>query len=165
MLSPPSIAERIAYGTPVEAEDLEEEIRLRPRPTSVMIGRLLIAVLFLASGVHKLTQPDQVAAMMTGAGIPQADTLVIIAGIAELVGGGAIAFGFLTRVGALGLILYMIPATLIFHGFWNFEGEAQQMQMTQFLKNLAIMGGLFAIMGFGPGRYSLDAQMRKPMQP
>lgn len=164
MLNPPSMVERLAYGSPVEVADLEEEIRLRPRPTSVMIGRLLIAVLFLASGVGKLTQSDQVAAMMTSAGIPEASTLVMVAAFAELLGGLSIAFGILTRIGALGLILYMIPTTVIFHGFWRFEGEAQHAQMIDFLKNLAIMGGLFALMGYGAGRYSLDAQIRRPMQ-
>jgi putative oxidoreductase len=74
-------------------------------------------------------------------------------------------FGFLTRIGALGLILYMIPTTLIFHSFWAFEGAEQKMQMVNFMKNLALIGGLFTVLAFGPSRYSIDKKIREPIQP
>ncbi|MCS7271144.1 MAG: DoxX family protein, partial [Gemmataceae bacterium] len=54
------------------------------------------------------------------------------------------------------LIVFLIPATVIFHNFWAFEGQEQQMQMIMFLKNLAILGGLLLVVGFGAGAYSLD---------
>jgi putative oxidoreductase len=55
----------------------------------------------------------------------------------------------------------MIPATLVFHAFWNFEGAARMPQMLNFMKNLAITGGLATLVGLGAGRYSLDQKLRR----
>jgi putative oxidoreductase len=51
------------------------------------------------------------------------------------------------------------------HAFWNFEGQEQLMQNVQFMKNLAIIGGLMMVFAVGPGRLSIDAKMRKPFSP
>jgi len=102
---------------------------------------------------------------MTQAGIPAARTLAVIAGLAEIAGGLSIAFGFLARLGALGLFLYMIPVTLTFHHFWTFEGAEQKTQLVNFMKNLAIMGGLLVLYAEGPARYSIDARLRRPKEP
>ncbi len=64
--------------------------------------------------------------------------------------------GFKARVGAVLLIIFLIPATLIFHNFWAFEGMERQMQMIMFMKNLAILGGLLLVLGLGPGPISVD---------
>ncbi len=140
-------------------------IRSVPRPTTALIGRILLSAIFLTSGLAKLVDTDKTAGYMDAAGIPAAHTLAIIAGLAELLGGLSILFGVLTRIGALGLIVFLIPTTLIFHSFWTFEGAAQQAQMANFMKNLAIMGGLFLLVAHGAGRYSVDARLRRPMQP
>jgi putative oxidoreductase len=160
------IAERIAYGRPQSLEiEADEPIRNVPRATTALIGRILIAAIFIVSGIAKLTDSAGSAGYMTAAGIPNAESLVIIAGIAELVGGLAIVFGFLGRLAALGLIVFMIPTTLIFHGFWMFEGAEMKTQMVNFMKNLAIIGGLALLYAQGPGLYSLDRKMRRPFEP
>jgi putative oxidoreductase len=158
------IAERIAFGSPVDPAD-DTVVRVGQRPMTALIGRLLIASIFLVSGIAKLTNTEETVAHMTSAGIPAAHTLALIAGVAEVAGALSLIFGFLTRLGALGLFLFMIPTTLVFHGFWNFEGAEQKMQMVNFMKNLGIMGGLAAIVAFGPSRYSVDQKIRKPVQP
>jgi putative oxidoreductase len=91
--------------------------------------------------------------------------LVYVAGCAELFGGLALLFGFLTRIGAIGLFVFLIPTTLYFHHFWNMTGPDAKAQMVNFMKNLAIMGGLLAIYAWGPGRYSIDGRIRRPMHP
>jgi putative oxidoreductase len=69
-------------------------------------------------------------------------------------------------MGALGLIVFLIPTTLLFHDFWAFEGDDQRMQqMSHFLKNLGIVGGLILLMSYGPGRYSVDSLLRRPLDP
>ena len=164
MAAQATIAERIAYGRPVEAtEDLQ--IRVVDRPATALIGRIAISVIFFVSGFAKLVDTPETAAYMASVGIPHPEALAVIAGVAEIFGGGAILFGLLTRIGALGLIVYLIPTTLMFHGFWNFEGEAQRVQLVNFLKNLSIIGGLALLVAYGAGRYSLDARLRRPMQP
>lgn len=159
-----TMAERIAYGTPVEAAE-EETIRVADRPGTALIGRIAISVIFFVSGFAKLVDVSGTAGHMAATGIPQPETLAVIAGLAEIFGAAAIMFGLLTRVGALGLIVYMVPTTLIFHAFWNYTGDAQRMQLVNFLKNVSIIGGLAMIFAYGPGRYSLDARVRRPMQP
>ena len=161
-----SIAERIAFGRPQSlAPEVEERIPLVPRATTALIGRVLIAAIFLVSGIAKLTDTAGTAGYMTAVGIPNAETFAIIAGIAEIAGGVALALGFLGRLGAIGLFVFMIPTTLIFHGFWNFEGAEQKTQMVNFMKNLAIMGGLLMIFADGPGRLSIDERLRRPLTP
>src|SRR5262249_652866 len=98
-------------------------------------------------------------------GIPFPETLAMIAGTAEVLGALSLMTGALIRLGALGLILYLIPTTLLFHNFWAFEGDAQQMQLANFLKNLGIIAGLLLLVSYGPGRYSIDSLLRRPMEP
>ena len=164
MLNHPSFAERIAYGRPLETSD-DPRIPVAPRPMTALLGRVLLAALFLASGLAKLADLDNVAGLMATAGLPAAKALALIAGLTEVAGAASLLFGFLTRLGALGLIAFLIPTTLVFHGFWNLEGAERHEQMIQLLKNLGVMGGLAAYVAFGAGRLSLDAVMRKPVQP
>jgi putative oxidoreductase len=152
----PGIAER-------PATDGDDIVVLSPQyPRAALIARFLIAAIFVVSGTAKLTDTAATAAHMTEMGIPYADTLAMIAGAAEIVGAISIALGFLTRIGSIGLVLFMIPTTLIFHAFWNYEGKERLPQMVNFMKNLAIMGGLTSLFAFGAGRFSIDHLLRRP---
>jgi putative oxidoreductase len=159
-----SLAERIAYGTPVDPVE-DTYVHVVERSTTALIGRILISGIFIVSGIAKLVDTSGAAGYMTAVGIPYAPTLAVIAGLAELAGGVAILLGFLSRLGAIGLFLYLIPTTLIFHSFWRFDDPEAKTQMVNFMKNLCIMGGLAMLYAFGPGRFSIDAAMRRPKQP
>ncbi len=162
MLNQPSVAERITFGRPIDpTEDFATHVV--PRPTWMLFGRIMIAAIFLVSGFAKLTDPSGTIGYMEAQGIPSAHALAIIAGLAEVLGGAAVLFGLLTRPGAFGLLVFMIPTTLIFHGFWMFEGAEAMTQMVNFMKNLAIMGGLAVLVAQGAGRYSIDARLRRPI--
>jgi putative oxidoreductase len=130
-------------------------------PAMALIGRLLLAAIFLMSGIEKLTDLPGTAAQLAGAGIPYADLLARVAGIAEVAGAIAIAVGLLARVGAAGLLLFMIAATLVFHAFWRASGPEHVQQMIHFMKNLAIMGGLATVVAHGAGWYSIDGAVRR----
>lgn len=160
-----SIAERFAYGTPLDPYVDDARVQNVPRSGTALVGRILLSAIFIISGFQKLADPAGAVGYMNMAGVPNADVLVYIAGAAELVGGLAIALGFLARVAALGLIVMLAIINIYFHNFWALEGADAKMQMVQFTKNLAIMGGLFMIVAHGPGRASLDAKIRKPLQP
>ena len=159
-----SIAERMAFGTPLDPTIDDTPIHVVPRSTSALVGRFLIAAIFISSGFAKLTDPAGAIGYMNSAGIPHSDVLVYVAGIAELTGGLALVFGFLTRLAAAGLILSLIPTTLVFHNFWALEGAAMKTQLVHFMKNLAIIGGLAMVFANGPGRYSIDRALRRPME-
>lgn len=164
-MSTVSIAERIAYGRPLDPYSDHARVQVEPRATTALAGRILLSAIFLVSGIAKLTDPEGTIGYMRMAGIPSPEILVWIAGAAEVLGALAIMSGFLTRIGAIGLILFLIPTTIYFHGFWMFEGAEQKTQMVQFMKNLAIFGGLALLVAYGPGRYSVDGKLRRPMQP
>jgi putative oxidoreductase len=159
----PGIAERIAYGRPLEI-DSDPTVHSVPRPGTALLGRNLLAAMFFVSGFAKLTDTTGTAGHMSAMGIPNAETLAVIAGIAEIAGAISIASGFLARIGGIGLVLFMIPTTLIFHSFWMYEGPERLQQMVHFLKNTAMVGGLLLIVAHGAGRYSIDNALRRPQE-
>ena len=113
-----------------------------------LAGRVFIATLFLASAFGKIVNFDSTAQYMAAHGMPMVQPLCAAAILIEVAGGLSILLGFFTRWGAMLLVFYLIPTTLIFH--WGPD------QRIQFLKNLAIMGGLLQLAAFGGGELSLD---------
>jgi putative oxidoreductase len=159
-----NIAERIVFGRPLEPE-VATRTPVMPRPTTALIGRILIAAIFLVSGIAKLTDTSGTVAHMEAQGLPSAHVLAIIAGIAEVAGALSLIFGCLARLGAIGLFVYLVITTLIFHDFWNLAGPDRLAQMVDFMKNLSILGGLSLVVAYGAGRYSIDGLVRRPLEP
>ena len=127
---------------------------------TILVGRILIAAIFLMSGLSKIADPQGTQQYMQAMGMTWATTLFYVGAIVIEVGGGlSLLLGYWTRAGAIALILFMIPTTLIFHT--NF---ADQNQMIHFLKNLAMFGGLFYVTAYGAGPVSLDARLGGPME-
>jgi putative oxidoreductase len=121
-----------------------------------LLGRILLSSIFLMSGFGKVMDWSGTQAEMTDHGMVLVPLFLFGAIAFELGGGLSILLGLFARWGALVLFLYLIPTTLVFHDFWNYEGPAQKMQMINFMKNLAIMGGLWMVIGLGPCPISLD---------
>lgn len=120
------------------------------------LARFLVALIFIMSGVGKLFGFSQTAAMMGSVGFPAPSLFLIGAIFIEIVGGVLLLVGYKTRWASLALIVFLIPATLIFHAA-NLADPAQtQQQMIQVLKNLAILGALVKFMADGAGAYALD---------
>jgi putative oxidoreductase len=128
-----------------------------------LIGRILMSAIFILSGISKFTNWDMTEAMMAAHGLPLTPVLHVGAGALEILGGLAILTGFKSRWAAYALFLFLIPTTLIFHNFWAFQGGEYMMQQINFLKNLAIMGGLLYIGTFGAGKYAIDTRDRFAM--
>jgi len=164
MLEHATITERFVFGRPIDAVE-DQAIHLAPRPATALLGRIAIAAIFLVSGAAKLADVSGTAAHMAAVGIPYPETLAMFVGVAEILGALSLLLGAMTRLGALGLILFLIPATLLFHNFWAVAGEAQQEQLVNFLKNLGLAGGLILLISYGPGRYSIDSLLRRPLEP
>ena len=121
------------------------------KAVAMLIGRILMVLIFLKSGIGKIENFSGTALFMTKAGMPYTPFFLFGAIFLELAGGLTIALGFLTRVGALMLLVFLVPTTLIFHG--NF---ADQGQVIHFMKNVSMFGGCLFLLGAGPGRFSLD---------
>jgi putative oxidoreductase len=90
-------------------------------------------------------------------GMPMADLLLVGAIVCEIGGGLMVLLGWNACLGALLLIIFTLPATLIFHNFWAVEPAQFQNQFNHFMKNLAIIGGLLYIMAMGSGPYSVKS--------
>ncbi|HXG33394.1 MAG TPA: DoxX family protein [Bryobacteraceae bacterium] len=125
-----------------------------------LVGRLLLAQIFLASGLNKIGAWEQTAGYMASKGMPLVPLFLIAAIVFEVGGGLSVALGYKARLGAAALIVFLIPVSLIFHNFWTYEGMERQVQMIMFMKNLAIMGGLAVVVGHGAGPLSLDSRQR-----
>jgi putative oxidoreductase len=121
-----------------------------------LAGRLFLSVLFLVSGFGKLMGFAGAAGYIASKGLPMPQVLAGLTIVAELGGGLALLFGFKTRLVAWGFILFLIIISPIFHNFWSAPPEQAAMQQIQFLKNLAILGGMLMVAAFGPGRLSID---------
>ena len=123
---------------------------------AALFGRLCLSAIFLLSGFNKITNWSGTVEHMTQQGM-SAVPLVLAGAIAfEVLGGLSLLLGLYGRLGAILLIAFMIPTTVIFHDFWAVDPAQQQMQMIHFMKNLAIVGGLFMVVAHGAGRYSVD---------
>ncbi|MBS1236184.1 MAG: DoxX family protein [Proteobacteria bacterium] len=121
-----------------------------------LLGRILIALIFLLSGFGKITGFAGTAGYMASKGIPMAELLLTITIVIELGGALMIIAGFKARLAALALFLWMIPVTFIFHNFWAVPADQAMIQQIMFMKNLSIMGAMLYIAAFGSGPMSVD---------
>lgn len=121
--------------------------------TTILLGRILLAVIFLLSGFGKLTAIAGTAGYFGSLGLPLPTVTAIVVGLIELLGGLAILVGFQTRITAWVLAIFTIATGLVAHTGW-----ADQMQMISFMKNLAIAGGFLVLASSGAGALSIDAR-------
>ena len=118
------------------------------------VGRVLLVVLFLMSGLGKINAYEATAGYMASMGVPGFALPGVIA--LEVLGAVAIILGFKTRIVAALLAGFTLATGLIFHN--NF---ADQMQMIMFLKNVSITGAFLMLVANGPGAFSIDAKSAK----
>lgn len=124
----------------------------------VVIGRVLLALMFIMAGYGKLSNISGTAGYIASGGLPMASVLAVVVGLLELLGGIAIAIGWQTRWAALALGLFTLVASLLFHKFWAVAPDQAYMQQLLFMKNLSVAGGLFIVAALGAGPVSLDAR-------
>ena len=117
---------------------------------AAFVGRVLLSIIFIVAGISKLFDPATTEAMITGAGLPAG--LAIPTGIFELVGGLAIALGFMTRIFSILLAGFCLVTILFFHREFT-----DQMQAAMAMKNLAIAGGLLCLFAHSQMRWSYDS--------
>ena len=116
---------------------------------AALIGRILLAVIFIVSGIGKMIDPAPAAGMMAAAGLPA--NMAIGVGIFELVTGVLLAIGLMTRLVLIVLFVYVGLTILFFH-----NALADPAQQVNALKNLAIMGGMLMVFAYGQMRWSYD---------
>lgn len=117
------------------------------------VGRALAGVLFLVSGINKILGFSYVAGWMSSSGLPAAGVLLALTILLEVGAGLALITGFQARFAAAALALFLVPVTLIFHGFWHADAAELQNQLNHFLKNVAILGGMLIVFDIEQQRY------------
>ena len=121
-----------------------------------LVGRILIAYLFIPAGISKLMGFAGTVGYITSAGLPLPQVAAAVAIIVELGFGIALLLGFKTRISAIVLAVFTVMAAVLFHKYWSAPDAMKMMQQINFNKNIAIAGGLLAFAAFGPGRLSVD---------
>lgn len=121
------------------------------RSLSAPVGRLLLSLIFVTSGLSKIGSFAGTQAYMESAGVPGMLLPAVIA--VELLGGLAIILGWHTRIAAFLLAGFSILSAFAFHA-----NVGDQMQMIMFMKNLGLAGGFLILVAQGAGAYSLDAR-------
>lgn len=110
------------------------------------LARILLAGVFVQGGVMALRDPESRAPKAARLGLPEPETLVRVNAATMVAGGIALALGIAPRLTAGVLIASLAPTTLAGHRFWEEESPAaRRQQLTQFMKNLAALGGLLAV--------------------
>jgi putative oxidoreductase len=128
--------------------------------TTALVGRILFSLLFImaASGHFKAATIAYAAAQ----GVPLASLAVPASGILALLGGLSLALGYKARWGAVAIVAFLAPVTVMMHNFWAVtDPMMQQLQMSMFMKNLALIGGALTFAVYGAGAYSLDARLER----
>ena len=121
------------------------------KPASSLAGRILIATIFLLSGLTKISAYSATVAYMQSQGVPAALLPLVIA--TEIGGGLLIVLGLWTRAAAIGLAGFTVLAALLFHA-----AAGDPTQQIMFLKNVAIAGGFLFLLANGAGAWSLDSR-------
>jgi uncharacterized membrane protein YphA (DoxX/SURF4 family) len=110
-----------------------------------LVGRLLFLVVFVRGGYGSRNLSHTIA-IAARAGAPLASVTVPVSQVLQWVGIISVAFGIWADVGALCLVLFLVPVTYLTHGFWRFEGQPRQVQTGNFLRNLTYLGGVLLIL-------------------
>ncbi|MEM7780525.1 MAG: DoxX family protein [Pseudomonadota bacterium] len=137
----------IAQETP--ASPAAQQVALQA--TLSLVARLLLAALFVLAGINKIGAMEGTVGYISSVGLPLPEVVYFGTVALEIGGGLLLAAGFKARQVALAMGVFTVLTAVIFHNDFS-----QQIEMTMFLKNLAIAGGMFAIAAFGAGRYSVD---------
>ncbi|PRB76190.1 DoxX family protein [Pseudomonas sp. MYb185] len=124
----------------------------------ILLARILLMVLFLLSGWPKLTGFSGTVAYMASLGAPLPAVAAAVAVVMEILAAILLIIGFYTRPVALLYALFVLGTALIGHQYWTMVDPERGANMTQFFKNISIVGGLLLLVVTGPGKYSVDGR-------
>jgi len=155
-------------------------MRLMIQHISVLLARILLSLFFLWNGANLIRDWVQSSDLLGGrlaevAGevvgnqaVALAHLILLLEVLCLFVGGLLVLIGFRGRLGALLLIIFLVPDTLVLHSFWTIDPGsvlAYTEHLTHFLKNVGLLGGLLMMVGFGSGGFSVDLLMGRRRRP
>ena len=125
-----------------------------------LVARVLLAQVFVVSGIAKLNTFAVTAAFMGNLGLPLPKLVLVLTIALELGGGVLLILGWKARCLALAFFIFTFLTAVIVHPFWSGDPSGFVMQLNNFMKNLAIMGGMLYVVIYGPGPLGLGKDER-----
>lgn len=114
----------------------------------ILIGRVLLAALFLFSAMGHFTQAKAMTGYAQSRGVPAAGPAVLVGGVLLVLGGLSLLLGIWPDLGALLLVVFLLPTAFLMHGFWKeTDAQSRQMEMIQFFKDLGLAGAALIVLG------------------
>ena len=123
---------------------------------TTLAARICLCLIFLKAGISHILGFSGTAQMMGQQGLPIPSILLIATIVFQLLGGLSLLLGYQVRLGSILLILFLIPASLVFHNPFIDPSE-----INSFLKNIGLIGGLLMVIAAGAGALSLDATIKQ----
>lgn len=121
-----------------------------------LAARICLCIIFINAGIGKIFGFASTAEMMANQGLPIANVLLILTIAFQLLGGFSLLLGYKVKIGSILLILFLIPATLVFH-----NPIANPDEINSFLKNIGLIGGLLMVIYAGAGALSIDKSIER----
>lgn len=125
---------------------------------ALLLGRLLLAAVFLPSGIGKAMALAGTAGFIASKGLPAPMLLAVVTAALEIAAALALIAGWRVLWAALALCVFTLLAGLLFHDFWASAPEMAMAQRQAFFKNVGIVGGLLVLAAVGAGPIALDAR-------
>jgi putative oxidoreductase len=154
----PQVNKRLGIDDPGgnAMSDILDRIAVTGNAIVLLIGRVLLAGMFLRSGFGKLTNLDGTTTYMANHHLPAPFVFAVLAGLVEFFGSALVLLGFKTRYAALLMALFTLVAAFIGHPFWSVAPPDYANQLSHFLKDITIIGGFLVLFVAGPGALSID---------
>lgn len=111
----------------------------------IIIGRFLLGGYFLQSGIRNFTKLDVHTGILARKNVPVPQVSIFVALVVEVLGGASVVFGILPAAGAVGLILFTLGASALYHDFWSHSGADRTSHVSSWLTNAALIGGLLLV--------------------
>lgn len=130
----------------------------------VIVGRILFAMLFIASGFGHLAQGEAMVGYAQSRGVPLAKLAVPVTGVQIIVGGLMILLGVWADLGALLLVAFLLPTAVLMHAFWKeSDPQTRQGEMVHFMKDTALGGAALMLFAFFASADDLGLTITGPL--
>lgn len=130
----------------------------------ILIGRILFVLVFFGSAMGHLTQTASMTEYAKSRGVPAASAAVVASGILMLIGGLSVLLGVWADLGALLLVVFLVPTAVLMHAFWSeTDAQAKQMEQVQFMKDMSLAGAALMVFAFVAGTEDLGLMITGPL--
>lgn len=140
-----------AHTTPTGSNLLDSTLNTSA-PTVALIGRVLLAAMFVLAGFSKIGGFEGTAGYIGSVGLPFPELLTVLTIAVEIGAGLSLIVGFQVRIAALLLAGFTLAASVLFHNYWAMPAEQAYVQQLMFMKNISVAGGLLMIVALGGGK-------------